>query len=127
MPIYYGGKKIKSLYFGGKKIASAWYGGKCVYRSLTFLTTPVQIWQRAVPGPVSSVAVDSQFNVYAGDGSGYVTKRDIYGNQVWQWGASRTVNSVAVDSQFNIYAGDYLGFITKLDSNGKQVWQGGHQ
>lgn len=37
MPIYYGGKKIKSLYFGGKKIASAWYGGKVIYRDVVAL------------------------------------------------------------------------------------------
>lgn len=116
MPIYYGGKKLQSLYYGGKKIASAWYGGKCVYRSSPFLSKPVQLWQWKASDPVFSVAVDSQFNAYAGDGTNYVTKLDNTGKLLWQWKASDAVSSVAVDSKFNFYAGDWANNVTKLQT-----------
>ena len=77
------GKKVIGLALNGKKILGEAKNGKVIWRF--FIThTP---WKFTADGRVTSVAVDSSGNVYAGTNDSSVYKLNASGNLVWKFPA----------------------------------------
>ena len=80
------------------------------------------IWQKVLSSIITSIATDSDKNIYTGDASGTLSKFSNDGKVVWQKTVANPIYSVSIDSDNNIYVGDAENNLYKYDGTGAQLW-----